>query len=69
MGINKLLTQELNEFKQKLFNRLSITDRVITLNGKNFNFENGWDWPLDVAKRGYKSSDEVAEFAEEQKTD
>ena len=44
----KELTMELNDFKQKEFNRIAITERCITLNKKNFNFFNGHSWTLDI---------------------
>lgn len=41
---------ELNNFKQKDFNRIAITERCLTVNNKNFNFFNGHVWTLDVNK-------------------
>lgn len=46
--LGKELTMELNDFKQKEFNRIAITERCITLNNKNFNFFNGHSWILDI---------------------
>ena len=51
LTLGKELTLEFNEYKQKEFNRLSITERCITLNDKNFNFFNGHFWKLDIRRK------------------
>ena len=51
LALGKELTLEFNEYKQKEFNRLSITERCITLNDKNFNFFNGHFWKLDIQRK------------------
>ena len=62
LSMGKELTIELNEFKQKDFNRIAITERCITVNNKNFNFFNSHIWTLDISKK--RSSDsEPAETA------
>ena len=38
------LLQELNLFKKEPFRTLSITNRVISVNSKNFNMKNGHSW-------------------------
>ena len=51
LTIGKELTLEFNEFKQKDFNRIAITERCISLNNKTFNFFNGFCWSLDIDKK------------------
>ena len=50
LSIIKDMTIEINEFKEKSFNRISVTERCITLNDSNFSFENGNQWRLNVQR-------------------
>jgi len=44
------LLQELNLFKKEPFRTLSVTDRVLSVNQKNFNLSNGHSWKSEVKK-------------------
>ena len=50
LSISKEMTGELNQFKKKQFSSMSITDRGISFNNRNFNFFNGHSWPVDIAR-------------------
>ena len=46
------LQHELNTFKKEPFRTLSLTNRVISVNDKNFNLLNGHSWKSEIEKFG-----------------
>lgn len=50
LSLGKEMTNELNQYKQKPFNSMGISDRCISLNDTNFNLFNSYSWPLDVSR-------------------
>ena len=47
LSISKDLMQDLSKYQLTPFNRLAISERVITINEKNYNFSNFHSWELD----------------------
>ena len=50
LSVIRDLTQELNRFKQRPFNRVAVTARCLTLNDANFSFANSCQWKLNVQR-------------------
>lgn len=55
-------SSEISKYKKKLYNRIVVTDRVLTINESNYNFANSNKWLINevykaAKKRENESSD------------